>query len=209
MSKIFHQTVGLAVSKVRDVTTTRELKRKEAGDYFLSHKLEYISQLASADKDKIEKFYGIINDKAAAERFGAKSINEFSHWAWRACGIVALQMVIKSQLRDDFNKKTMDLVREGLEINGYDTKNDSGWYHSSLLKIAQKYGLSGRLAKFIPASEIPVLIDQDKYVLCSVKSETGGHILLASGYKLDEKNLWLVYGSMIQVIILTLEKIGL
>lgn len=189
MAKIFHQTVGLAISKVRELNVANELKKKEPGDYFLSNKPSYISQLANADKNKIVSFYGIINDKEAVNRFGAKDVKEFSWWSWRSCGIAALQMVLKAELGNKFNKTTMDLVREGLEIDGYDEVNDSGWYHSALLKIAQKYGFSGYLAKFTPVSQIPLLIDQDKYVLCSVKSETGGHIMLATGYKIEEKGM--------------------
>ena len=48
LAKIFHQTVGLAISKVRELEISKELKTKKPGDYFLENKPTYISQLAGA-----------------------------------------------------------------------------------------------------------------------------------------------------------------
>ncbi len=194
LAKIFHQTFGLAISKMRELEVLQELRKKQPGDYFLSNKPTYISQLGEADKDKIENFYGFINDEKAMKRFGASNLHEFSYWSWRACGVVALQMVLNTDPLSSFKGKTMDLVKEGLEMDGYDLKEDSGWYHTALIKLAEKYGFHGFIDKFVPSSKIALLMDQGSYVLCSVKSETGGHILLATGYRLGKngslRGLW-------------------
>lgn len=185
-AKLFHETVGKGIAEIRENLASHKLANLEAGEYFLSYKPVYISQLAGAAGSSISGFYGEIKDEKAAKRFGTTNLSEFSYWAWRSCGIAGLQMVLTTELGDRFQKTTIDLVREGLRLDGYDVYRDMGWYHRSLVKLADVYGIKGRTKKFIPSSEIALEIWDGNYVLASIKSERGGHLLLLYGIKVSK-----------------------
>lgn len=138
-------------------------------------KPSYVDQFAGAKKDKIEKSYGKINDQAAAKKFGAKNIDQFSFWAWRSCGIACLKMIL-----DTFGRKhsLMTLINQALEENGYLFKRDLGWRHRTLISLAKKYGLSGKIIKSATIYDIALAIKHNRYVIASLTSPTGGHLCL-------------------------------
>ncbi|MBU0572150.1 hypothetical protein KKH23_00530 [Patescibacteria group bacterium] len=187
IKSLLYEALGKRVAEVREQVVARKLKSLEVGSYFVHKKPFYISQLASAKKSSIDGFYGAIKDKDAAYRFGTKDLKEFSYWAWRACGIVGLQMVLKTVHGNSFDHKTIELIKEGYELGGYDTKIDTGWFHKSIAKLAEKYKLKAELKKFVPASEIALIISKGSYVLASTESLTGGHFLLMYGFKMNSK----------------------
>lgn len=185
--KIFHQTVGRGIALAKEKRVASEFSNLRVGEYFVGEKPVYISQLADAQLGSIEGFYERINDKDASARFGAVNLDEFSYWAWRSCGIVGVQMLL-STLLPSFNKKTMDLVTEGLDIGGYDVGADVGWYHDALAKLTRKYGLKAETRKFISSSEVAKLVLDQKYSLASIKSNTGGHLLLVYGFRIGQNH---------------------
>ena len=189
-SKILHNTLGVVFARIKEIVVKRKLKKFNPGKYLLNPMPVYISQLANANPKLIEGFYGKIKDENAAKRFGTKDLDEFSYWAWRSCGIVGVQSIIttleKAKGRK-FKKTTMELVNECLSLKGYDIKKDKGWYHKSLVALAKNYKIRGFLHKFISSSEIALILANKRYVLASIKSDTGGHLLLLYGFKLDNK----------------------
>ncbi|HKC14722.1 MAG TPA: hypothetical protein VKC89_02035 [Patescibacteria group bacterium] len=188
ISRLFHLTAGRGIALAREEIAIRNLDSQEIkGCFFVGNPL-YINQMANADRNKIEGgLLGKINDPEAAIRFGTSNVDEFSYWAWRSCGVVNLQMVLAS-INPNFNKSTMDLVREGLDAGGYDVAKDVGWYHKGLIKLANQYGVRGETKKFIPSSQLAVEIFNGRYVMASVKSRLkDGHILLLFGIKTDER----------------------
>ena len=184
LAKLFHGTIGRAIARVREIWFSQKLRNTQDGLYKVSPEPVYTSQLANARRGKIQGFYEAINDQEAAKRFGAANLEEFSYWAWRSCGMVGVQMVLKAQLRHKFTKSTMDLVNEGLSIGGYEEKHDKGWRHSALAQIAQRHGMASRLSKFVPSAQVAELVLEGNYVLASVKSERGGHLLLIWGVRI-------------------------
>lgn len=186
ISQVFHETLGKKIADVREVLAQSELQNLQEGSYFVKNIPVYVSQLSGSKKNKIDSFYGQINDSEAARHFGADNLEEFSYWAWRSCGVVGLQMIFESEDKETFKQTTMDLIKEGLDMEGYDTDKDKGWYHQSLLDLAKRHGFKGRLDKFIPPSKIASYILEDNYVLASIDSETGGHLLLLYGFKLGQ-----------------------
>jgi hypothetical protein len=189
LAKLFHDTIGRVIALVREIWFSQKLRNNEDGVYEVSPKPPYISQLANAQRDKIQGFYEAINDQEAAKRFGEPDLDKFSYWAWRSCGIVGVQMVLLAQLGRIFTKSTMDLVNEGLSIGGYDVKYDKGWYHTALVQAAQKHGITSRLSKFVSASQVAKLVLDGNYVLASIKSERGGHLLLIYGVRIKNAKL--------------------
>lgn len=184
VSKMFHQTLGRGITRLRERRASKKLPSGERE--ILVNEPVYISQIADAKKSSIEGFYGPIHDQKAAGRFGA-NLKEFSYWAWRSCGIVGLQMILLTELKKNFDKKTMELINEGLELGGYDVVTDTGWYHEALVKLAQKYGLEARLEKFISSLGIALELKKENFVLASIKSPTGGHLLLVYGVRFDKE----------------------
>ena len=81
----------------------------------------------------------------------------------------------------------MELIRKGNKLDGYDQKTDTGWFHDSLVKLITEYGFSARLKKFVPASELALDIHDGSFVLSSIDSESGGHLLLLYGYQMEKK----------------------
>jgi len=190
LSRKFHMTIGYGLSEFRNIIAKRELEVLKSGEYFVQKKPNYVSQIADADKDLVNGFYGAIDDRTAANRFGTNNLEEFSYWAWRSCGIACIQAVLQTVYKcreDKFELTTMDLIREGLELGGYDIEKDVGWYHKALVDLSRKHGLESRMQKFIPAPEIALIISNNNYVISSVKSNSGGHLLLLYGFKLKEK----------------------
>ncbi|MBX4205787.1 C39 family peptidase [Candidatus Microgenomates bacterium] len=185
-AKLFHETVGRGIAAVRERKVNIFLETLKPNEYFSSVIPPYVSQIANADHSKISEFYGFINDEKAAQRFGTNNLEEFSFWAWRSCGVVDAQMVLMASKGKSFDKTTMQLITEGLDLEGYDVKENIGWYHSALVELMKKYGIESTMKKFTPSSEIAKDILENKYVLASVKSETGGHILLIYGFKIED-----------------------
>lgn len=189
LSQILNETVGRGIVEVKQFALQKDFVAGNRGKEILIGNSSpcYVSQIADADPRKIEKFYGKIDDLEAARRFGTDDLDEFSYWAWRSCGICGVQMVLETELGKDFRKKIMDLVNEGLELGGYDVSTDVGWYHNSLVELARHYGLTAQTHKLVPSIEIALEIQKRNYVLASIKSEHGGHLLLVYGYKVGEK----------------------
>lgn len=187
LAKIFHKTAGRLISIVRELTSS--LSDCNDGKYFVAPNPPYISQFANAKRQKVDGYYQSIHDSSASRRFGAKSLEEFSYWAWRSCGIAGVQMVLKAQLGKSFAKSTMELVNEALSLEGYDTKTDVGWYHDSLVKLAKNYKVEARLVKFVAPTQVAKLILEGNYVLASIKSKSGGHLLLIHGVIIKGGNL--------------------
>ncbi len=185
MTRFLHNVVDPVVVKVKESQLKPRFNKKE-GDYFLDKKPFYISQFGGAKRSSMPVYRGSIHDKQALRKFGANSQQEFDYWAWRACAIAAVQMVLKTK-KKDFNETTMDLIKDGLELGGYDVPTDFGWYHKSLIELLKKRGVDAEMKKTVPSMEVAKFVDDNNYVLCSLESDFGGHIVLVYGYKVGRK----------------------
>jgi len=76
-----------------------------------------------------------------------------------------------------------------LSLGGYNLKSDSGWYHTTLSQIAQDHEIVSRLSKFVSLSQIAKIALDGNYVLASIKSLSGGHLLLIWGVRIDKGKL--------------------
>ncbi len=151
----------------------------------------YVDQLAEGNREKVEKVNGLINDKQAAKRFGARNLKEYSYWAWRACGVANVAMIFQSE--NLWEGKLMELVLEGLKMNGYAYKNirgekDVGWRHQCLMKMMEERGLQSKRREGVKAKELKNEID-GSYVIASIKSKPGSHLVLLKEFV---KGTWIV-----------------
>ena len=90
-------------------------------------------------------------------------------------------MVLYSERK--FKGTLYDLVCDTLSINGYAFKNrwglvDVGWKHKSLCQILKSYGMYAQMFRTKNLRKIQSLIMEDKNVILSVRSKSGGHMIL-------------------------------
>jgi len=172
---------------LRELKAKRILNKYNKGSYFVKLIPKYISQTGNANRNLVEKkdMFPEITDIMAMKRFGAGSMKEFNYWAWRSCGIACIQSLI-STFNGDFKDTTYSLVKEGVMFEGYNIKTDVGWYHDALMRLAKKYGIKSSRYEPVSSLEIPSHILQNHYVMTSMKSNTGGHLLLLYGFRVGE-----------------------
>lgn len=104
----------------------------------------------------------------------------------RACGIVALKMVL------DFYRKdipaTMELINSCEKAGGY---GKSGWFHDAIISLAKSFGFEAyrkekmdaesgteEIVNFLKEGK-PVLISAVKYILAQTKF----HMVVATGFE--------------------------
>jgi len=151
---------------------------------------EHINQLANPDPELIEEHYGTINDSEAAQRFGARNIQEYSYWAWRSCAIGALASVLKAN--GTFDKNNLhELVREALLQDGYAYKNlrgatDIGWKHKVIAQMAESRGHIAEWGRY-KLHDILGRVYTGSNALISVSSERGGHMVVIKQFRQTEK----------------------
>ena len=113
-------------------------------------------------------------------------------WQYRSCGIASLKMAMDFFGNADGNLSLDGLIKEGLSLSAY--KPNVGWIHDGLVLIAKKHGFENSFRKEWPNVESSVsnkngvgiivsILEENIPVLASVKSGTGGHLILLIGFK--------------------------
>jgi len=147
----------------------------------MKNQIVFVDQSANADRRKVKSYYGDIDDIDAAKRFGVRLYKEYSFWAWRSCAIADVAMILKSE--GLFDGTLYELVCKALQMNGYVYRNrkgkfDIGWKHNVLSKLLQSYGLKAKTVRCKNLIKIKTLLEEGKYVVLSVRSKSGGHMVL-------------------------------
>lgn len=184
------------------------------GTYFTKGKPDYISQFIGIYPQSITPETKL-TDKKHIAKFGAQNAEEFSFWAWRNCGIACVKMIldVQGKARD---RSIMDLTREGIELGGYilyehEKFVDKGWFHYALVALLKKYKVSATTKKWQTIESVAKDILEKKYVILSVLvpgrrhiaedgsfalkhgGKSGGHLLLATGVKMQGKKVLGIY----------------
>lgn len=174
-------------------------KKLPTGVYFVANNVKYYCQFASPEltKDILEKRIETRDDPRWQE-FGFEKTEEYEFWSWRACGIVCMKMIIETLCNID--KSVKDLLDEGIMLGGYVAYDkdgklvDKGWYYNALIKLAEKYHLSGESFSYLSIDHICKEILNKHFVVASVdpglirydkveSNFTGGHVVLVHGFK--------------------------
>lgn len=192
------KTIKKAINLPNLIKSKKIISALKDGDYSIQN-VPYLCQFASPElaKDILE---GKINarDDPNWKVFGFKSREEQEFWAFRICGICCIKMILEFY---DIKVPIIKLVNEGVALNGFDFKNDSGWYHESLLQLANKYNFKGYvskhlniydlanqiiLKKFVIISVNPNIIRMDKNIVSKKKS---GHLVLVTGFRIKNQKI--------------------
>ncbi len=189
LKKAFHDSFGKFFAHIADKYYAFKFRAQPNSDTEVKLKRPvYVSQLAGAKSKSISSFYGSITDLKAMSRFGATSLEEFSYWSWRSCAIATVKMVVETK-NPSTNRTSMDYIRIGLKHAGYDIENDIGWYHRAIVAIFKDFGLNAVQHKFVGPYKMAQLIRKGSYLLASLDSPQGGHIVLVYGYRQDHGKL--------------------
>ena len=112
-------------------------------------------------------------------------------WAGKTCAICCLKMILIFKDHKSSDLEIMDLVREGLDINGH---SNVGWSHKAIVELAGKHGVKMDYRKVFYYSDdekqeglkfIISNLSDGKPVIASVwnKDKTGGHLVVVNGFK--------------------------
>lgn len=109
------------------------------------------------------------------------------YWDKRACGIACIYMIIKT-LDKSSHANISRLIQECLALNGYNEKGDTGWHHISLISLLNRHNIKAFSKKYMPVKEVLSEISKNRYAISSIRSNTGGHLILIYGF--DEKSVY-------------------
>ena len=187
---------------------------KYYGDYFVTPQPKYLSQFVSILPSSI-KVTDPLTNKNDIKKYGAKNSEEFTFWTWRNCGIACVKMILDAKKLGQ-KSNIMQLTREGIKLGGYITYLDGkfvdkGWFHHSLKALLNKYDLKSSIKKWQSIESVAVDILSNAFVIISVtvpgrshiindgsfrakkNAKYGGHLLLATGVKMNGKKIEGIY----------------
>jgi hypothetical protein len=195
--RMVRDTVDQAISRFRAKSAHKIVGRK-SGDFFVKPAPPpQITQWASSNlvSDILDRKVKAANDPNWRE-FGFQTKKDYEFWTWRLCGLMCVKAVLNAYNLAP-NVTVAELTNQGVDLDGYDAKNDIGWYSAGLLRLAKSYGPTGKLYRQISDEEIAAQILGDRFFIASVNPEVirsdielpnakgkNGHLVLVWGVKI-------------------------
>jgi len=180
------KTLRVQLNHWQNTPKLRALLREH---FYGNESIAFVDQLAGVDATQVASEYGKITDQEAQQRFGAPTLKEFSFWAWRACALAGVAMILKSTTK--LEGKLYDLVREGLKLDGYAFRNwwgtDVGWKHQTLATILKRRGLRAKVSRNLSITDLLAQLVEGKHVLASIRGGHGSHLVLVKGFTLKAR----------------------
>lgn len=150
-------------------------------------KITSVDQLGKPNTKKVTGYYQTINDLAAAKRFGTDSIEKYSFWSWRACGVANVMAILRAYKL--YSGTLFDLVRELEMSDGYLFSNrwgkkDIGWKHSSLASALNSRGLVAKVEAHLSLWGLLDRVAKGRLVIASIKARgnKGSHMVIIAGF---------------------------
>ena len=191
------RSLDVMASKNRSKKASKLINTKKSGDYFVKPTPPYCAQFASPSL-----ISNILNKKIKAQddpkwkSFGFSSVGDYEFWSWRLCGLICVKMILDANQKAQ-NETIATLTGKAVEMGGYNIQDDGGWFPRSLVRLAQQFGLSGKVFRLISVNEITEFILEDEFFIASVHpgvirydvdkvpdSEKSGHLVLVWGVKI-------------------------
>ena len=192
--------------KTDNKLTSSVLKTLHNGDYFANPIPQYISQFASREliSDILDKHIPVDSDPKWRD-LGFDSIEEYSFWAQRLCGLVCIKMVMDS-LKPELSESIGSLTKKAVERGGYIIYDESrifvdkGWFYAPLIELVKEYGLSGAVCNPLNENELCINVIENSFSIVSVQpgvirfdiekcpsDKKGGHLVVITGFKWDKE----------------------
>lgn len=154
-------------------------------------------QLARPRKGAFVKEYSAIHDREASKRFGTDDIDEYSFWAWRACGIALLRTILIATKK---NTPTLfELSKELDTHDGYIHSNkygkDLGWKYSAMAHFLVRNNIPATISKYLGVLRLIIEITRNKWAIASIKSRvsTGTHLVLVTNIEKKHQEIIITY----------------
>lgn len=121
---------------------------------------------------------------------GFNDKDDVDYWSPRACGACCVTMLARASQHD---VTVADVVKQGVELGGYDIGTDQGWFYQPLTEQLKSYGYTAEVAPYLSITRLathilgggtailsvnPQIIRGDDVVTNHDKS---GHLVLAVG----------------------------
>ena len=131
---------------------------------------------------------------------GAKTIEEYEHWALSACGMACASMIIAFFKKKDF--KVIKLARDAMKSGVY-TESDgkiSEMNHRSFVTWIKKFNIKATIYSKLSLRSIHHLLSKNNLIIASVNpniqgyntvpnTQIGGHLVLVTGYNKAENTI--------------------
>ncbi|WKZ30518.1 MAG: C39 family peptidase [Candidatus Dojkabacteria bacterium] len=191
------ETVKNLIISAENLLYSRVIASPKDASYGKELQLPVIDQLASPAPGTFPEHYGKISDEAAAKRFGTQSLDDYSFWAWRACGIALISTIISStgKTPDTLFAISKRLDKENGYIHSHKQGNDLGWKYSALATYLTERGIQTKISGLLSVNRLLTYLQQDKWVIASVKSRisAGTHLVLVTNYQQDKGSIFITY----------------
>lgn len=178
----------------RSIGDLLKLQKVEDVDYVVAEKISYQCQFPSSKRvsDVLDGKL-IAGDDPDWHSFGFLSREDVTYWAPRACGAACIKMLADMKESTD---SFADIILKGVQLGGYNTSSDRGWFYKPLLDLAKKYGYEGSIAGYAPISHLATDILANNYAYVSVNPQIirseknitskkkSGHLVLVYGVRI-------------------------
>lgn len=154
------------------------------GMYGKSLSIVVEDQLAQPKEGSIVKEYGTIQDSEASKRFGTEDIDEYSFWAWRACGIALLRTILIATKKNTptLLELSKELNAQGGYIHSSKYGKDLGWKYSAMAHFLVRNNIPATISKYLGVLRLIIEITRNKWAIASIKSRVsnGTHLVLVT-----------------------------
>lgn len=131
---------------------------------------------------------------------GAHSSEQYTKWAYTICGMASAAMII-DYLREE-KHKPVSLAEDAASNGVYEEKDNeiSGMKYQEFTDWIRKYGLKANVVSRLSLDGIRYALSNGKMVIISVnpnirgynlspKNQKGGHLVVVTGYDLDDDTI--------------------
>lgn len=192
------RTVKKIISLPVTISSKAAVSSLEDGEY-ITEDTPYQCQFASSDlaKDILENNIDAKDDPRWKD-FGFISKDEYAYWSKRGCGVCCIKMALDYY---GIDRSVAKLVTEGVELGGYNTEQDLGWYYKPLILLANKYGVNGVVKSYLSKNELAKCVLEKKFVIASVSptiirmdqdnksKQKSGHLVLVLGFAIKSGHI--------------------
>jgi hypothetical protein len=166
------------------------------------HDIPYFSQFESSELvlDYIEHKKKVIEDPLWMNS-GAESPTEYEFWAWRACGMTCLKMILAHRNNETYPVAV--LAKECQTYGGYDMSRDHlGLIYQPFCNyVRSKFKLKAEVSRSLTIHRIKHELSKGNYIITSVHPDIrdkdnsepkhkGGHLVLVVGYDEDDQSIF-------------------
>jgi hypothetical protein len=98
-------------------------------------------------------------------------------------------------------RQVSDLTHEGVELGGYDTEHDTGWYYKPLVALLGQYGIDAETVLYLTVETIARLVSGGRLVIASVNPQIirgdttvtlhqkSGHLVVVVGVRMKNGHI--------------------